>query len=112
MINKHVERFDVETVTSNEQITKTYTVAIKIDDNQFVYSHNPTFEVDFQNGVLLSNNKPYVTGIGLYDNKNNLLLFIQISLKLSPLISLYSILFLINLANCLSTTTILNNPNN
>ena len=54
-------------------ISDIFQVTLFIDGNQFNHSNNPTFKYNDTIGYIVRDNKPYFTGIGLYNQQGQLL---------------------------------------
>jgi len=82
----------------NEHIIYEHEIRCKVNENEFNISHNPTLTLD-NLGTLISFTSssdftPYVTTIGLYNNRNELLAVAKLA-QPTPLSSITDTTFII-----------------
>jgi len=67
---------------TEERVTSTY-YFVRVRNNEFNYSNNPTFSTGSSNlvryGLFQNDPRVYITGVGLYDNQNQLLAVAKLS---------------------------------
>jgi hypothetical protein len=87
--NNNIRLFLAQMVTGNsfqarteERVTSTY-YFVRVRNNEFNYSNNPTFSTGSSNlvryGLFQNDPRVYITGVGLYDNQNQLLAVAKLS---------------------------------
>lgn len=87
--SSNIEGFYTNMVTGNnfqarteERVTSTY-YFVRVRNNEFNYSNNPTFVTGSSNliryGMFQNDPRVYITGVGLYDDNNQLLAVAKLS---------------------------------